>query len=98
MERSMLQWREEPINGLRWVDDPGHAWLEVDYTQHPSALEYRGLIHTSKGVIYLEEDCLAPAFLKANPHIVWRNLPTYSYDTSVTWLKNLPLNDVGVAV
>ena len=94
----MLQWREEAMDGLRWVDDPGHAWLEVDYARYPSALEYRGLIDTSKGVIYLEEDCLAPAFLKANPQIVSRDLPNWSYDREAVRLRRLPLNDVKVAV
>ena len=55
---------------LKIIADPGHAWLEVPLSMYPDALDYgTGFGYLSDGVAYLEEDCEAPAFLKAHPEI-----------------------------
>ena len=52
------------------MTDAGHGWLEVSLTEFPDAENYGtgfGYLDESYGVIYLEEDCEAGAFLKAHP-------------------------------
>lgn len=55
--------------GMRWVSDPSHSWLKVNFVDHPSALEFTtgfGFIDQARGFVYLEEDCEAVGFLKAS--------------------------------
>ena len=55
-------------HGLYWITDPGHAWLAVDTTQYPEALDYgTGYGYCRPGWIFLEEDLEAPAFLLDHP-------------------------------
>ena len=55
---------------MRFISDPGHGWLEVATDKYPDAIEYgTGYGYQNGKYIYLEEDCEAPAFLKAHPEI-----------------------------
>ena len=46
--------------------DPGHAWLEVSLTEYPEARQFASnYSYTTNGIVYLEEDCDAPAFLNS---------------------------------
>ena len=58
------------MQNIRFVTDSGHGWLEVSLTEYPDAVDFGtgfGYLDESYGVIYLEEDCEAGAFLKAHP-------------------------------
>jgi len=51
---------------LRFITDPGHAWLEIDRASvvaagvHPSSFSYHNPV---TDLYYLEEDMDAPAYL-----------------------------------
>lgn len=52
---------------LRFIEDPGHGWLEVPLAQYPDALTFgTGFGYTDGVCAYLEEDCEAPAFMAAH--------------------------------
>lgn len=53
---------------MKWYSDPSHAWLAVSLKEYPDAIKYStgfGYISPKGGVVYLEEDCEAPCFLRA---------------------------------
>jgi hypothetical protein len=59
---------------IGWVSDPGHSWLAVNldsedgfpdaerFASQYSYMDYAG--NNFCGVVYLEEDCDAPAFIR----------------------------------
>ena len=56
---------------IRWVSDPGHSWLAVNLDEFPEAelfaSQYSFLDYAMSnfaGVVYLEEDQDAPAFIR----------------------------------
>jgi hypothetical protein len=54
---------------MKWISDPGHAWLEVSLERYPDAVNYstgHGFIDEVKGLAYLEEDTEAPAFIASH--------------------------------
>lgn len=54
---------------LTFIMDPGHGWLAVPLAEYPDALDYGtgfGYYDTHQAVAYLEEDCEAPAFMRAH--------------------------------
>lgn len=56
-----------------WIEDPAHAWLAVSLTEHPDAMQYGtgyGYRDLDARMVYLEEDCEAPAFLTAHPELL----------------------------
>lgn len=60
---------------VRWFSDPGHGWLSVpraavrELGVKPSRYSYVG---RTGGVLYLEEDCDGPAFLRAAEAAGWK--------------------------
>lgn len=57
-------------NGLRWIVDCGHAWLQVDTSRYPDAeLCGTGYGYRDEQFIFLEEDVEAGRFLAINPQI-----------------------------
>lgn len=57
-------------HGLFWIEDGGHAWLAVCLRTWPHAINYgTGYGYQDADMIYLEEDCEAPAFLDDHEHI-----------------------------
>ena len=55
---------------LVFVSDPGHGWLQVPLADYPDALNYgTGYGYVDAEHAYLEEDCEAPAFLRAHPDL-----------------------------
>lgn len=53
------------------ITDAGHGWLRVDPAEYPDAGEYAsGCSPTVSGLVYLEQNDDAPAFLKAHPSVV----------------------------
>lgn len=66
---------------VRWITDPGHAWLEVSLADYPDALDYgTGYGYRSSTHAYLEEDCEAPAFLRDHSNLDSRALPVFHTD------------------
>lgn len=63
--------------GIRFVEDPGHAWLRVDLREYPDALESAtGYGYwAGKTAVYLEEDVEAVDFLKRHPEIDQGSIP-----------------------
>lgn len=54
---------------LTFISDPGHGWLAVPLAEYPDALDYGtgyGYLDANTGTAYLEEDCEAPAFMRAH--------------------------------
>lgn len=54
---------------LTFISDPGHGWLAVPLAEYPDALDYGtgyGFVDRHNGFAYLEEDCEAPAFMRAH--------------------------------
>ena len=54
---------------LTFISDAGHGWLAVPMGSYPDALDYGtgwGYVDRAAGVAYLEEDCEAPAFMRAH--------------------------------
>lgn len=54
---------------LTFISDAGHGWLAVPVAAYPDALEYGtgfGYWDGLNEVAYLEEDCEAPAFMRAH--------------------------------
>lgn len=50
-----------------FITDPGHGWLAVSLAEYPDAINYgTGFGYIDGHVIYLEEDCEAPAFMAAH--------------------------------
>lgn len=55
---------------MRYITDAGHGWLEVSLSEYPDAADFGtgfGYLDAAKGLIYLEEDCEAGAFMRAHP-------------------------------
>lgn len=77
---------------LRFVSDPGHAWLEVPTTTAIAAgmqVSQYSYIDLVKSLVYLEEDCDAPAFLTAlATHGITPEIEE-TYDDA-GWVRNLP--------
>ena len=63
---------QDLTNLIEWIADPGHAWLKIPRTAydasnvHASPCSYRDAEY-----VYLEEDCDAPAFMKAADIVDW---------------------------
>jgi hypothetical protein len=54
---------------LTFISDAGHGWLAVPMDTYPDALQYGtgwGYVDRAAGMAYLEEDCEAPAFMRAH--------------------------------
>lgn len=52
----------------RWISDPGHAWLEVpreEAERSGAPFSRYSYYDPVNEMLYLEEDCDAPAFLQA---------------------------------
>lgn len=76
---------------LTFISDPGHGWLAVPLADYPDALDYGtgfGFHDRQAGVAYLEEDCEAPAFMRA--HGVGRDDVTVEYAPGEWWGRSLP--------
>ena len=84
---------------LTWISDPAHAWLAVTLDEEdgfPGAVQYASEYSyydaagdNFNGVIYLEEDQDAPAFIKAlgiDQHLV----PAHHFDDTEHFVRNLP--------
>lgn len=70
---------------MHWIIDPGHGWLEVPLADYPDAIEHGtgfGYYAKDTGTVYLEEDCEAPAFLRAHPEIEWQAIPCFTISHS----------------
>ena len=55
-------------NDYLWIEDPGHAWLRVkieEVKESKADISSYSYISRDTGMAYLEEDCDAPAFLRA---------------------------------
>lgn len=79
---------------MRYLTDAGHGWLEVSLTEFPDAVDFGtgfGYLDESYGVIYLEEDCEAGAFLKVHPEVRER-IYTEHYDGDSA-VRRLPHNE-----
>ena len=61
---------------MRWISDPGHAWLEVSYAELANAgaaiddFSNCSYLNQTRNLIYLEEDCDAPKFIARLPYAV----------------------------
>ena len=50
---------------FNFISDAGHAWLEVDRSEYPDAIQFStGYGYINGITIYLEEDVEAPLFLE----------------------------------
>jgi hypothetical protein len=76
---------------MRFITDPGHGWLEVSLVEYPDALVHgTGYgYNAGNGMVYLEEDCEAPAFLKAHPEIDRSSIKSKYYDDDC-FVRDLP--------
>jgi len=84
---------------LAWISDPGHAWLAVslddevgfpgakDYASEYSYIDYTG--HNFAGIIYLEEDADAPAFVNAHG-INLDAVQEHLFDSQDNFIRTLP--------
>lgn len=79
---------------MRFIADAGHGWLEVSLEEYPDAADYGtgfGYLDAAKGLIYLEEDCEATAFLRAHIDVKeWIELVQVEGDSAV---RKLPRNE-----
>lgn len=65
---------------MHWIADPGHGWLEVSLDEYPDAIDHGtgfGYYSPHLRLVYLEEDCEAPAFLRAHSEIVRDAIPFF---------------------
>ena len=47
---------------MRFIEDSGHAWLEVSLSEYPNAVDFgTGFGFLGNGFIYLEEDMDLPS-------------------------------------
>jgi len=91
---SLRNENEQAPDGFTWHSDPGHAWLEVSYLEHPDALTCAtgwGYVDMSRGLIYLEEDSEAPRFFALHPAAV-NNFRVIRYYSSDAPLRGLARN------
>lgn len=69
-----------PAPSLRFIEDPGHGWLEVPKALYPDAVEScTGYGYESEDAYYLEEDIEMADFLHRHPEINFQSLPS-TYD------------------
>jgi hypothetical protein len=58
---------------MKWIEDPGHCWLEVGYSDLAdigmgvSDFSRYSYVSASKQLVYLEEDSDAPKFISRHP-------------------------------
>lgn len=79
---------------LKYIMDGGHGWLAVPLAEFPDAEQFGtgyGFIDRQAGVVYLEEDCEATAFLRAHPHD--RKQIKGEYVEGDAPLRSLPRNE-----
>ena len=75
---------------LTYHSDPAHGWLAVPLAEYPDARTFGtgfGYIDRASGVVYLETDYEAPAFLAAHPDATFA---TIVYDDFCSAIRSLP--------
>lgn len=81
---------------VRFVEDPGHAWLRVDLREYPDALEsatgYGFWADRDKSAVFLEEDIEATDFLQRHPEIDRGSIPSDYVKDFNRNLRPLPRN------
>ena len=80
---------------MRWVYDPGHAWLEVTGDTEMALRCSTGYDYQKGDVVYLEEDCSVGVYMKArgltNDYLV--GLPEFNF--SPRGFDRPPAGDLG---
>lgn len=74
---------------MKWIADPSHAWLKVSLKKNPDAIKFStgfGYISPKGDYVYLEEDCEAPAYLRAKG-IDSMSLPEQVYGKTLAPLR-----------
>ena len=77
---------------LRFIEDPGHGWLEVektDITTLKIASKISGYSYKNKSMVYLEEDCDAALYMNAAKAAGWDVALTFVHQEN-TFIRNLP--------
>lgn len=66
MKYTAEELERELHNRMEWIADPGHAWLRVPMNVYvASGVHASPCSYTETDYVYLEEDCDAPALIKA---------------------------------
>ena len=79
---------------LRFIDDPGHGWLEVptvDVIKSGIVVSSYSYVDPKRGLTYLEEDCDAPKYLATiGPSDSWASHYEEVSVNNEAWIRNLP--------
>jgi hypothetical protein len=74
--------------------DPSHGWLEVPVTELLKALltpgNFSAYSYQQGNVVYLEEDCDAPVFIRSYEAHVGPISVTEKYSHYTHWIRSLP--------
>lgn len=80
-----------------FISDPGHAWLEVNLTEFPEAVNYgTGFGYLNGNCIYLEQDVEAESFLN---HLMSQGEPISFSEVNFDeeWVgRNYRHNEIGI--
>ena len=78
---------------FKFICDPGHGWLEVDWTDLKAIglnrSDFSSYSYRKRNKFYLEEDCDAPKFIKTWEAKFGHELITDSIYQETTFIRDL---------